>query len=304
MKKIILRILIFLAPILLSLFFTLIYFYNYKLKVVSEFENISSYECLIMGDSQMQRINPKLFGLNTYNFSSSGEHFFFTYEKIRRLIRSGDHKINHIILGVSPVSFAPVYNRMFSTKYIEGRMSLTRYLYFIGLDNNEFFQGVDILSKSMIKGIYRKPDWGGLTESNKKNPDSKIIDMLFKQHFNIVLSENQYSSVQIKYLSKIDSICNVNDISLVLVSLPNHPLYLKKIDDLYYNILNHSVNSMSNVKYINYLDYEINPELMSDANHLNSKGGDIFSKYLAIEVENTKERTHINSDTKVDSQGF
>ena len=75
----------------------------------------------------------------------------------------------------------------------------------------------------MFNGIYRKPDWGGLTKSDHKNPDSAIVDMAFNQHFKIVLSEDQYSSVQIKYLFRIDSICNVNDINLVLVSLPFHP---------------------------------------------------------------------------------
>ena len=304
MKIIIRRILIFLAPIVLFFLFTLIYFYNYKLKVESEFENISRYECLIMGDSQMQRINPKLFRLNTYNFASTGEHFFFTFEKIKRLTKFRDHKIKNIILGVSPVSFAPHYNRMFSTKYLEGRLSLIRYLYFISLDDNEFLQNVDILSKSMIKAIYRKPDWGGLTASDCKNPDSLIIDAAFKQHFKIVLSENQYSSVQIKYLSKIDSICNVNDINLVLVSLPFHPLYMNKLDNFYRKILDQTVNSMNKEKYINYLDYKINPYLMSDESHLNTKGGDIFTKYLAIELENTNVQTQKNADTKVDPLEF
>lgn len=304
MKKFIRRILIFLVPIILFSLFTLGYFYHYKLKVESEFENISRYECIIMGDSQVQRIDPKQFRPDTYNFGSTGEHFFFTFEKIKRLTEFNDHKIKNIILGVSPVSFAPLYNRMIDTKFIEGRMSLTRYLYFISIDNNEFLKNVDILSKSMIKAIYRKPDWGGLTGSDFKNPDSAIIDMAFHQHFKIVLSENKYSSVQIKYLFKIDSICKVNDISLLLVSLPNHPLYLNKIDDLYYRVLYHTVDSMNKVKYINYLDYDIDPDLMSDANHLNNKGGDIFTKYLAIELENTGARTPDNANTRVDTLGF
>ena len=42
---------------------------------------------------------------------------------------------------------------------------------------------------------------------------------------------------------------------------------------------------MNKVKYINYLDYEINPDLMSDASHLNTKGGDMFTKKIAMEVE-------------------
>jgi len=33
-------------------------------------------------------------------------------------------------------------------------------------------------------------------------------------------------------------------------------------------------------KYVSYMDPEINPELMSDAVHLNSDGADIFSKMI------------------------
>lgn len=285
MKKSLQRILIFLIPIVLSLLFTIAYFYNHKLKVEAELESISRYECLIMGDSQMQRINPEYFNLKTYNFASSGEHYFFAFEKIKRLIKFEDNNIKCVILGVSPASFAPVYNRMFNTDYIEGRNSLTRYLYFVSLDYNEFLQDVDILSKSMFNGIYRKPDWGGLTRSVHKNPDSAIVDMEFHQHFKIVLSEDQYSSVQAKYLSRIDSICNVNDINLVLVSLPFHPYYMKKVDSSYFNVLDQTVYSMSKVKYIDYLDYKINPDLMSDASHLNTKGGDMFTKKIMLEVE-------------------
>jgi hypothetical protein len=119
-----------------------------------------------------------------------------------------------------------------------------------------------------------------------------------------VSSENKYSLLQIKYLSKIDSICKVNDISLVLVSIPHLPAYISKIDDLYFDLLYQTVSSMNHEKYINYLDYEINPELMSDANHLNSKGGKIFSKNIAIEIGDTFERRSHNVDQKDDPMGF
>jgi len=252
-----------------------IYYFTSKLKVESELKNISRYECLIMGDSQMQRIKPEFSDVNAFNFASSGEHYYFTYQKIKRLIGFKNHKIKSIIIGLSAHSFCPAYIRIFNKQFSEGRDSFIRYFYFFNKDNNN-----DLLTKSTFKGIYSTPDWGGLKISQFKEPDTSVIDKTFKIHYETNKNENMYDSKQAKYLTRIDSICRANDITLFAVSLPYHPAYLSKIDSLYMNILNEAAGSLPNTIYINYLNQKINPNLMSDANHLNSEGADIYSKMI------------------------
>jgi len=233
-----------------------------------------------MGDSQMQRLKPDKFDLKTYNLASSAEHYYFTYQKLKKIVDFKNHEIKQIILGVSAHNFAPVYCRFFNIKYPEGKSSFSRYLYFINLTNNEFIRIEEILSKSLIEGIYKGPDWGGLQISNKKNPDISIINQMFKEHYEIKYKESLYSSEQIKYLSFIDSLCNDHNIDLILVSTPYCPQYIINVDQSYFNILEKTVDRMVSAKYVSYIDPEINPELMSDAVHLNSDGADIFSKMI------------------------
>ena len=82
MKAFVLKLLyFFLTPILfIGLLILVIYNIN-KLYVELELKKISEYESVIMGDSQMQRIKPNLFDVKTYNFASSGEHYYITYRK-------------------------------------------------------------------------------------------------------------------------------------------------------------------------------------------------------------------------------
>ena len=278
--------LIYFFSILITLFvlFTFTFYYSYKQYVESDLKSIAEYECIIMGDSQLQRLKPDLFDYKTYNFASSGEHYYFTYQKIQKILEFKDHRIKKIIVGVSLPSFAPAYNRLFDLNFPEGENSLERYLYFIYLNNTEFLKLKDLIKKnvlrSIMKGIFNKPDWGGLFVSQVENPDSLTINKVFNIHYGMKKNENPVSKNQILYLSKIQQICVDNHIDLYLVSGPNHPLYKKKVDSLYYNVLYNTTLSLKNTKYINYLNDQVNSNLMSDPVHLNSKGADIYSKMI------------------------
>ena len=289
MKKVIYRLIIFFTiPLTIFILITGIYYYNEKQEVTLNLKKFSNFENLIMGDSQMQRIKPNLFNYKTYNLASDGEHYYFTYQKIKKIISFKNHKVKRIILGFSLPHFSPVYNRLFDLKFPEGHNSLVRYLYFINLDNSEFIKLSDFTDKStprsIVKGIYSKPDFGGLVLSNYKNPDSITINRIFRMHYRIKKDEDSISSGQIKYLQDIQRICNKNNIELYLVSTPFHSLYKKKIDSLYFRTLKNTLNSLQNVKYINYLNEQTNPNWLSDANHLNSKGADIYSKMISDSI--------------------
>lgn len=281
MKQFFTKIFIFIIPVILACLFTLLYYKYYKDKVNSELNRIASFDCLILGDSQMQRIDPMAFSGECYNFASSGEHYYFTYQKLKKIISSENHKTKKIVLGVSVHNFSPFYNRLFDLDFPEGQASFCRYLYFIDLDEHTFIKDKKkLLINSLINGIYIKSDWGGFYTSNNENPDSTIVLKTLKTHYTIASSENRHSKEQIKYLHLIDSLCKSNNINLFLVSTPYHPFYKKSIDPYYFNSLEEVLSTMKNINYINYLDYQIDPSLMSDGNHLNSKGSEIFSKMM------------------------
>lgn len=283
MKQFFSRILLFIIPIILALIFTILYYLNNKRRVEFKLKEIEKFECIILGDSQMQKIDPKEFTDDTYNFASVGEHYYFTYQKLKKITKSKKHNIKKVILGVSIHNFSPVYNRLFDLDFSEGQKSLSKYLYFIDLNEQKFVKDKKkLLNKNLINGIYSNSNlgWGGFYKSNNENPDSLIIRKTLKMHYSITSSEKKTSSDQIKYLHQIDSLCKSNNITLFLVSTPYHPYYIKNIDPYYFKKFKKVLGEMNDVKHINYLDYQIDPFFMSDGNHLNYKGSKIFSKKI------------------------
>lgn len=288
MKRFIRKLLYFLIPVPVFLLFSFIYYLIQAERVENEFTKISGYETLLMGDSQLQRINPELFDSKTYNFASSAEHYYFTYHKLERLFSIKDNKIKQIILGLSVHNFAPVYNRLFDLEQPEGKSSLAKYFYFLDLEDNAEWVAGDFDVKAMFKAILAKPEWGGFEQSVNKNPNPAIINKTFNMHYRQGNDEDAIASEQQVYLNRIDSLCKANEVSLIHISTPYHPLYKKKIDPIYFNYFAKIVQVINNKYYINYLDFEIKPELMSDANHLNKKGAYLFTNMIVKELKRMK----------------
>lgn len=249
-----------------------------------------------MGDSQIQRLNGELISKKSKNIASSGEHYYFTYQKLLSLVENKNHKIDKIILGVSIHNFAPVYNRLLNIDFPEGKSSLKRYFYFIPLiDNSNFITSFDGLYKPVFSGIYSTPDWGGFKESNNSNPNIETINKTFNIHFSIKRDEEKFSYSQRTYLYKIDSLCTYNNIDLILVSTPYHSRYKEKINAEYFEFFSESLGKLNYRTYLNYMVDEIDSSFMSDANHLNKLGAEKYSKIIKKEID---ARTHNNIYTK------
>ena len=178
MKKFTIKTIIFCIPALLFFISTFIFYHISKSKVDSKLNEFSEYQILLMGDSQIQRLNGELISERTKNIASAGEHYYFTYQKLLTLFENKNHKIGKLILGVSIHNFAPVYNRLFNIDFPEGKNSLKRYIYFIRpFDNSNFIASFGGLFKSVFSGIYSTPDWGGYKESTNSNPNKDLATL-------------------------------------------------------------------------------------------------------------------------------
>lgn len=290
MKKIIINISIFSIPILLFFISTLIFYCFTKTEFESKLNEFSDYQCLLMGDSQIQRLDGELISEKTKNIASASEHYYFTYQKLLKIIKNKNHKIDKIILGVSIHNFAPVFNRLYDIDFPEGKNSLVKYLYFIRIfDDSDFATNFDQLLKPLISGIYNTPNWGGFGESTNSNPNLEIINRTFNMHYSIKQKEAKFSYSQRTYLYKIDSLCTENNIDLILVSTPYHFRYKEKIDASYFVFFSETLSRLNHRYHLNYMDDKIDPSFMSDANHLNKFGAKIYSKIIKKEIE---ARTH------------
>ncbi len=290
MKKFVLNIVIFSIPTLLFFISALIFYSISKTKTVSKQNEFSECQYLLIGDSQIQRLRVESISKKTENIASSGEHYYFTYQKLLKLVHNKNHKIDKLILGVSIHNFAPVYNRLFNIDFPEGKKSLERYLYFIQLfDDSNFLTDFEHLLKPLIIGIFSTPDWGGFYESTNSNPNIEIINNAFNMHFSIKQNEEKFSYSQRTYLYKIDSLCTDNNIDLILVSTPYHFRYKEKIDTEYFDFFSETIRKLNHRYHLNFIDDKIDPSFMSDANHLNKLGAINYSEIISKEI---KARTH------------
>jgi hypothetical protein len=239
-----------------------------------------------MGDSQIQRLRGDFISKSAKNIASSGEHYYFTYQKLRTLVHTKNHKIDSLILGVSIHNFAPVYNRLFNLDFPEGEKSLKRYLYFIRMfDESGFLTTFDKVLKPTILGVYAAPDFGGFYESTNSNPNKEIINKAFKMHFSRKQNEAKFSDSQRDYLYKIDRLCTDNNIDLILVSTPYHFNYKEKIAPEYFDYFLESLKKLKHRRHLNFIEDKIASSFMSDANHLNKIGAKKYSKIITEKLK-------------------
>ncbi|MFO7863237.1 MAG: hypothetical protein R6U85_04495 [Salinivirgaceae bacterium] len=275
------RLVVFSLPVFLAMLVTLGVYLAVKSNVDAKLEKMGAHETLIMGDSQMQRINGKYFSSTTKNTASSGEHFYITYNKLKHILNAQTSRVKRIVLGVSVHSFAPVYNRMLDLSLSEGKNSWERYLYFLSSYRvDEPFNIENIPVKNTLAGIYKGPDWGGLFESEHSNPDSATIERIYTMHFSGKGNAQKICENQRKYLYLIDSLCKANNIALFLCSTPYHSAYKNRISDKYFDFFHETMNHFNANQHINFLSEPPNAAWMSDANHLNVEGAAIYSKKI------------------------
>lgn len=282
MKNFIQKLIIFTIPFLCFILISFIVFKVKQNNVQDEAEMIAQSECLLVGDSQMQRINPAFFSGKTTNIASSGEHFYFTYHKLKRILENKNNKVKKIVLGVSVHNFSPIYTKSFDVSMKEGKSSFERYFYFLpSYYSNDFSNFGETSLHLITKSLFKSAEWGGFYESENREPTKKIIDKTFEMHYAINekdLGRNKFQ--QKKYLDKIDSLCTANKIQLFICSLPYHDEYKKQIEKKYFQIFNDAVDDLNSRSKINFLSESPDVTWMSDANHLSVDGAAIYSKKI------------------------
>jgi len=243
---------------------------------------------LIMGDSQMQKFAPDLIDGDVENVASSGEHYFVTYSKLRKMLAAEDHKISTILLGVTLHNFAPMFVNHFDPDHVEGKITVQHQMFFYDLFDNEFIPPYKlILDKNFFLGVIRKPVWGHDVFTNK-NPDPQLLDWGMKFIFDGPVKEN-LSQAQTFYLDKIVELCKQENISLVFISAPVHQYYKSHVDPKYYQTLQKVVSDHANLLHVNFLTDSTPSIFMNDVNHLNKEGAELYTRKINLELKNHKD---------------
>ncbi|MGB3469016.1 MAG: hypothetical protein WBA74_27270 [Cyclobacteriaceae bacterium] len=256
-------------------------------EVEDKIRDLAQNETLLMGDSRSQRLNGSLFSSQTAHFGSPAEHYYYTYHKLRRIVQVENHKLERVVLTLSIHNFSPMYNRLNNSDFAEGKTSLQRHLYFVPFD--ELIVGGklkpwDLSGNSLLKSIYGGPYWGGHRISKHANPNSSVIATTLNVQFTKSDDEPTFAYSNRVYALKIDSLCKAEDISLFVVSSPYHKNYLSQISDEYVTYFYDVIDEMQHAVHVDYLSEEPDVMWMSDANHLNETGANLYSEKINDEV--------------------
>jgi hypothetical protein len=285
MKQFLKKVMLFLSvPIVLIGLTELVCYRDMYKKVGVRFNQLAKSKVLLMGDSQIQRLDSSLFADSTSMLASSGEPYYATYFKLKRILDQDDVKVEEVILGVSPHNFAPIYNKILDREWPEGKKSMKRYFFFLDIHNSIYFNYKDVFSPKFIELIWSEPEWGGYVVSENSNPDSVTINKIFKMHYGDDSLKYRSEGMQLEYLELLSELCEKGGIKLHLISTPYHKDYVKRINPNYFNHMSTALESINYTQHVDFIIDDVVPDFMSDANHLNSSGSKYYTSRLLEEI--------------------
>lgn len=287
MKQFLKNIFVFTSiPLICLLIGLLMIFYISKTIEYKFNENIKE---IYIGDSHIQcAVNDSLL-INSRNVSTSSESFYFSYYKLKKLIEENQN-IEKVYLGASYHSLSNYYDDFISGEYSPS--VAPKYFYILPI--NEQFKLIRWNVKNIptfIKGVlsisYRYLfkdvtfDYGGYSNSFTNSMAMKP-SMEKRLHFQYYTGKelNNFSEINLTYLTKIIVLCKTSKIDLVLLNTPLHPYFKSKVPIIYINKFNEIVNTQNlNVIDFNALTFS-DSCFIPDGDHLSAKGAYQLTKEL------------------------
>lgn len=294
MKKFITSLLWFFLPLILVIIvisITLKKSVNDKVNCVVDEKTTT----LMLGHSQTEcGINDSLI-TGVKNFSSSAEPYFYTYQKLKKIV-SINQNIKTVLISFSNNQIDTLMNEWtYGDKYLQnfypkynfvmnsedaGLLFKNNFTGFISSEHKSFMENLDIVLKSKY-AILSDRKWGSYLYLKRNKIDSlnktDTIKKMMAHH-----SEN-YSKINIQYLHKIVDLCKKNDIKLVLVRMPLYPTYFKTKNEILYQRIRKEY--FSDVPFLDFHSVSFKDDEFGDYDHLNYKGAKRFSIFLDVLIK-------------------
>lgn len=222
------------------------------------------------------------------NISRSGESYFYTYYKLRYLIRNNEN-FNRVYLSFSPHNIISKENRLTS----DGRIYNNLIEYSPVLDLESIYYLFKMDKKNAFLSFFKSPIyllknknllWGGYIYLVRNNLDKSIRNS--KQYYTQNYTQNNIDQIEVMYLKKISTLLDLHDIELILLNTPKWTEFYKfsnsreLFDEVYENYF-------SNTKFLDYSDIFSKEEFFGDFIHLNFKGSQEFTDFFNREIVST-----------------
>ncbi len=284
MGKFIIKTLILSFPVLIGIVFILIYL-NHKNRQNSMFLNLTSANNIIIGHSHSEISFNDSIVIGSRNFSQGGESYFYTYLKLQEIIKSNPTIKNVFIEFTNNQINKPIDEWIWNDANIKFRFIY--YFQYLTIKDNilifrknpiSYIQNIPLLLKKQIQ-LLKNPEInkrliGGSLRNNKN-----IVSLINKQIKRKPISNISLANYNIIYLKKIIQYLNLLQKKVILIRSPLHksdPNY--GYDKEYFEVLNSLPGDFT---YYDFSNFKLSDSDFRDSEHLNSKGGIKFSKYLS-----------------------
>ncbi len=277
--------------IVISLTLTSVLFFTLRSSVVSraDFRISADTEYAMFGHSHPEHAFNDTLISNFRNFASSGEAYFYTYQKVKQILTQNP-QVQTVFIEFSNNQINETKDEwIWADKYITNRYP--QFAPFMdNQDNmillkNNYSGYVNSLSVSLRRNFERvlKQDFsfkdvlGGYVYSKRDKIDSLIVAYREfpdkAEHFS-----EELSPINLFYLRKCIDLCKENNKKVILVRTPQHPLYAGwEIEDQFQQIVK---NDFGDVEFWDFQDFKLDQADFSDLDHLNYQGSTKFSIYF------------------------
>jgi hypothetical protein len=230
---------------------------------------------------------------NLSNLGSSGESYFYTYLKVKKIIPY-NKQIKTVLIEFENSQIDKIMDSWtWDNDHINNNFSkylpLLDFLDFQFLWQKNYKAILESSPKTLInelgfnfltkcipnKGIMFNCRFGGYRYLIRDKTDS-LIRFLPIKNFNMPAIE--ISKTNIEYLSKIILFCKLNKVNVFLIRSPLHKKY-----NYYYNeLLFHEIrkSNFTNVEFLDFKDFPLQNNQFGDLGHLNYKGSRVFSIFF------------------------
>lgn len=253
------------------------------IKSKSNFKLIENKSIIVLGHSHAEcAFNDSLI-LDLKNLAESGASYFYTYQKIKKIIPDNPHiktvfiefsndqinvKMNEWIWGYEKMNhYLPKYSPF---------MDKEDFLILFNNNSTDFMTCMSVATKKnflrIIKSDYDYTDELGGFKWLDKNQLEIDIDKNKKIDLDI-------SFVNLNYLRKIIDYCRDNNVVVFLTRSPQHKEYpYLRIENDFHNI---RLQKFSDVEFLDFNDFPMPNDYFADTGHLNYKGANIFSSAIS-----------------------
>lgn len=250
--------------------------FEYKIK---EKKNI-----LIVGNSHTEcSVNDSIIS-NSVNLSQSASSYFYSYMKIREFTKYNP-QIDTVIISFSDNDLFSQKEKWFSSSQkINNKM--TRHIILFNKDDyldlfksnplEVSFQTFILYSDFYNLHMQKRDFIGSYNKINLNKIDEAIIE------FNLSppIVDEGIAITELKYLLKIYEFTEQNNIKLILLNTPIHPILEKHFSVIKPRNLEIVSEKMPNATYFDHTSFVLDNSMYVDLSHLNTKGSNKYSKFL------------------------